>query len=218
MTAMIQTFASKALPNGFSSEGEVKRLKTFSWAKTVKNGQHVDPGMVVLPQTSDYFCLVDNPTHTGGGVRKFPGADMSSFVVDHNDGFRTYGNKGARLVWSNVIIPPGGVVQFHYVFLRGQWVAPFKAFAQFLAVDDSNQVARKVTFAQSDAPGGSSTTGNFFRWSAHPPIAFPGGFAGSLQWVVSNGETRPVDDPNVSANADRFPSALAIDFISIVTP
>ena len=217
MTAIVQTFGKKSLPGGFTSRGKVKLYKSFQWDKLARNGGDVEQGVVALPQTSDYFCLIDDPRHNGSGVRTYAGDDMSPFYVDHNDGFYTYGHKGAELIWTNVVIPPGGIVQFHYIFLRGEYNAPFNAFGQFLAVDDANQVVRKATLTQSRL-GPHPSMGNRYRWKASAPIDFPSGFSGHLRWAVSNGETRAHGNGNVSAGTDKYPSALAIDFISVLTP
>ena len=149
MAAIVQTFGSNALPSGFTKRGTVQFYKSFQWDRLAKNGSQVDPGVTTLPQTSDFFCLIDDPRHNGAGTRQFPGDDMANFYIDHHDGFYTRGCKGAELIWTGVSIPPGGIVHFHYIFLRGEFSTPFNAFGQFLAVDAGNQVVRKLTLSQS---------------------------------------------------------------------
>lgn len=222
MAANVQTFPRRSLPAGFGGQGSVTLVDTFNWGWTAKDRRNVDPGITVLPQTSGYFCLIDDPRCNANGVRRtagvaFPdGQGRPEFFVDHGDGTVTYSNRGARLFWANVHVPPGGKVQFHYIFLRGQWNNPFNAFAQFLAVAPNGEVARKSTFAQTRQPG-PVESGQYYRWRAHEPIAFPDGFDGTLQWVVSNGERRNKGDFfNVHPDTDLYPSALAVDFISII--
>lgn len=216
MAATVQTFAKDRLPSGFGAEGRTKFVKDFTWGWKAKDHTNVDPGIGILPQTSGYFCLIDDPRHNGSGIRKYPGADMTQFTIAHGDGTVTYGNKGARLYWPNVVIPPNGKLQFHYIFLRGEWNNPRNAFAQFLAVADDGSVIVKRKIAQT-CEAGPAESGTYYRWRAFGPIAFPQGFSGALQWVVSNGQRRNTGDPNTDPDTDLYPSALALDFISIIT-
>lgn len=223
MAATVQTFPNKSLPAGFGSQGPVKLIDTFKWGWTAKDRTNVEPGLSLLPQTSDFFCLIDDPRCNASGVRRTAGVSFPDsqgrpeFFVDHGDGTVTYSNRGARLYWTNVNVPAGGKVQFHYIFLRGQWNTPFNAFAQFLAVRPNGEIERKSTFAQTRSPG-PTESGQFYRWRAHEPVSFPDGFDGTLQWVVSNGERRNKGDYfGVHPDADLYPSALALDFISIIS-
>lgn len=215
MPVAVQTFAKSTLPQGFGSEGRVRFLKSMDWGFRAQDKTNVEPGIEILPQTSGYFCLIDDPHHNGAGVRAFPGADMSQFTCDHGDGTVTCGHKGARLYWADVAIAPGGKLQFHYIFLRGQQNNPFNAFAQFLAVRPTGEIVRRSSFAQTK-DAGPVEHGRFYRWRAHPPIVFAAGFAGTLQWVVTNGQRRARGDPTVHPDTDLHPSGLAIDFISII--
>lgn len=216
MAAKVQTFATDRLPDNFGQEGRVRFRRDFNWGWTARDRTNVEPGISVLPQTSGFFCLIDDPRHNGSGVRKYGGADMSQFQIVHGDGTVSYGHRGARLYWADVVIPPGGKLQFHYIFLRGEWNSPFNAFAQFLAVNANGTVVLKRTIAQTreSAP---MESGQFYRWRAYPPIEFTNGFSGALQWVVTNGQRRNTGDPNVHPDTDLYPSALALDFISIIT-
>lgn len=217
MATIVQTFSNNALPSGFTKRGTVQLYKSFQWDRLAKNGSQVDPGVTTLPQTSDFFCLIDDPRHNGSGTRQFPGDDMANFYIDHHDGFYTRGCRGAELIWTGVSIPAGGAVHFHYIFLRGEFNTPFNAFGQFLAVDDSNRVVRKLTLSQSRL-GSHPSNGSQYRWKASGPIGFPDGFKGHLRWAASNGEMCKANVTSASAAADKYPSALAIDFISILTP
>lgn len=215
MPVVVETFSKSTLPQGFGTEGRVRLLKSIDWGYRARDNTNVEPGIAILPQTSGYFCLIDDPHHNGAGERQFKGADMSQFLCDHGDGTVTYGNKGARLYWSNVAIAAGGTVQFHYVFLRGQQTTPFNGFAQFRAVKPNGEIVRCSTFAQTRDVG-PREHGRFYRWRAHPPIVFADGFTGTLQWVVTNGQRRDKGDQTIHPNTDLHPSGLAIDFISII--
>lgn len=216
MTATVQTFANDRLPPDFGSEGRTRFIRDFTWGWKTKDRTNIEPGIAILPQTSGFFCLIDDPRHNGSGVRKYPGADMSQFNVIHGDGTATYGNRGARLYWQNVNIPPRGKLQFHYVFLRGEWNNPRNGFAQFLAVANDGTVVLKRTIAQT-REAGPTESGTYYRWRAFPPIEFANGFSGALQWIISNGQRRNTGDPTLDPDTDLYPSALALDFISIIT-
>lgn len=222
MAAVVQTFTANALPAGFGKEGTVRFPKKFKWSnRDAANGTNVAPGAIVLPQTSDRFCLIDGPDNNGAGSRTMAGVDMfppagAGHYVNHGDGTYTRAVVGSTLHWGNVVIPPGGKLQFHWIFLRGQQSGQFNAFAQFRAVEPNGSEALRRTFAQSMDPGGGES-GAFYRWRAHELIEFPQGFGGTLQWIVAQGER--VGGPNapVNANARLHPAGLALDFISIIT-
>lgn len=216
MVATVQTFSRDRLPVDFGSEGRIRFIKDFTWGWKAKDRTNLDPGIAILPQTSGYFCLIDDPRHNGSGVRKYPGSDMAQFNVIHGDGTVTYGNMGARLYWANCSIPPGAKLQFHYIFLRGEWNNPRNAFAQFLAVADDGTVIIKRKIAQT-CDAGPSESGKYYRWRAFGPIEFAHGFSGALQWIVSNGQRCNTGDAHVDPDTDLYPSALALDFISIIT-
>lgn len=222
MAATVQTFPKRKLPAGFGCQGSVTLVDSFKWGWLAKDRRNVEAVIDVLPQTSGYFCLIDDPQCNSNGLRKtdgvlFPDSQgRPEFFVDHGNGAVTYSNRGARLYWTDVNVPPGGKVQFHYIFLRGQWNNPFNAFAQFLAVTPNGEIVHKSTFAQTGLPG-PREFGEYYRWRAHRRISFPDGFHGTLQWVVSNGERRNKGDFfNVHPDTDFYPSALAVDFISII--
>ncbi|MFM5908076.1 MAG: hypothetical protein ACKOPO_10920 [Novosphingobium sp.] len=218
MVALVQTFTGTGLPPGFGKLGRVRFLKSYRYSNLdAINGTNVEDGAIVLPQTSDRFCLIDGPEHGGSGVRVSdpPGADMTGHYVNHNDGTVTRAIVGGGLHWAGVTVPPGGKVQFHYIFLRGQQANPYNCFAQFRAVGNDGIEKLRRTFAQTMIPG-DLEVGPYFRWRAHPVIEFPDGFTGNLQWLVAQGERMNLTQNVISNNAKLHPSGLALDFISII--
>jgi hypothetical protein len=208
--------AMTALPSDVTAMGIYNLYSSFAWNYAGGGGPIAGS---IRPRTRDRFLLLDNPTCNAGGGRAIQGSAPSTAMIDHGDGSITMAVDGAQLVWKNVQIAAGEMVNFDFVFLDGEWARgnPGNDFWQFEALQGGpagKNVLEKVTQYHSGmaAPVSPIKNGRY-TWS-HRGFHFDNAFNGALRWTVGNGQ-RVVKGTATDGRAGLYPSALALDFISI---
>ena len=221
MASRFESFNKKSLPAGFSRIGVVKCVNAYEWN-----------GINAATQTPDYFCLIGDPRVNGAHVPLKKGANMPGYNLDQGNGYSTVSVVGSSLSWGNIAFNAGSILRFSYVFLRSGDRGVYNSFAFFQAEHKVGTgtppvfiraplvpIAQTARHTHGWIDPGSPSSGNFYVWQSSAAIFFPQAFDGTLTWGCCNGKTLGPDG-NVPSDADaRFdPSALAIDFISIIEP